>query len=485
MGSTTVQAPQPIDPAKVGAESLQTQIALAPQQFAAEAQFAPQYAQLYSNIMAQQLPQLLATYSTSAPAIGDLQAQLNRAQREADIADVTSLGAKATQAFQQANPQLMALQQAATERALSPQAYVSGLGQAPAISADNVQAGQIGAMMLGGAPRISAGYNPLLGLETSQAAQQLMAGGQLSPYEESQIANKVASQFSLYGRQNDPIAAATAALGLDAAQRQRLQEAQAQAANVSGQIAQQQGLGLTAQQTTGQLGYQYGTANQQAALAAAQANLQAQQQAALANQQANLQAQQLQGQFGLQYGTANQQAQYQNALLNQQALQQAAGIAASTAQDPYALILGRSGGFGQLAGLAGQAQSLPTSTQNFNPFNQDILGIYQGNQANQLAAATASANAKATMMGGLFQGLGSIGGGFASKYCWVAREVYGEDNPAWVVFRHWMLHKSPAWFRNLYLKHGEAFAAYIHDKPRMKKLIRRWMDSRIANMEVA
>jgi hypothetical protein len=41
------------------------------------------------------------------------------------------------------------------------------------------------------------------------------------------------------------------------------------------------------------------------------------------------------------------------------------------------------------------------------------------------------------------------------------------------------------WFRNLYLKHGEAFAAFIKNKPMLKNVIRRWMDSRIANMEVA
>ena len=302
MGSTTVQAPTPIDPAKVGAESLQTQIALAPQQFAAESQFAPQYAQLYSDIMAQQLPQVLSAYSASAPAVSDLQAQLNTAQRTADITDVQRLGVAATQAFQQANPQLMQLQQAATQRALTPQDYVSQVGQAPTITGDQVQAGQIGAMMLGRAPHINAGYNPLLGLQTEQAAQGLLSGGQLTPYEQSQVANQVASQYNLYGRAADPIAAATAALNLDSAQRARMLAAQQNATNVGAAIAQQQGLGLQAQQAQGQLGYQYGTANQQAALSAAQSNLSAAQQAALANQQGGMQT----GQFNAQqqYNTA-------------------------------------------------------------------------------------------------------------------------------------------------------------------------------------
>jgi hypothetical protein len=302
-----------------------------------------------------------------------------------------------------------------------------------------------------------------------------MSGGQLSQQDVSGIANQVASQYNLMGRAQDPIASATAALNLDAAQRARMQAAQQYAGNVAGMFSQQQGLGLQAQQAQGQLGLGYGSADQQAALQAAQSNLQAQQ----ANQQLNLQAQQLGAQYGLGYGQANQQADYQNAMLQQQALGQASALAAQTAQDPYSLILGRSGGFGQLAGLNSMANQYPTSTQNFNPFNSSLMNIYSGNQATQLGAQVASANANAAKTAGIFQGIGSAIG------CWVAREVYGEQNPAWVVFRHWMIHQSPIWFRNLYIKHGEAFAAFIKNKPMLKNVIRRWMDSRIANMEVA
>jgi len=33
--------------------------------------------------------------------------------------------------------------------------------------------------------------------------------------------------------------------------------------------------------------------------------------------------------------------------------------------------------------------------------------------------------------------------------CWVAREVYGADNPRWLEFRTWLLTQAPAWFRDL------------------------------------
>ena len=66
--------------------------------------------------------------------------------------------------------------------------------------------------------------------------------------------------------------------------------------------------------------------------------------------------------------------------------------------------------------------------------------------------------------------------------CWVAREVYGPYNPQWLQFREWMFAESPQWFFNLYRKYGERFANWISDKPRIKAIIRKWMDSRIDSL---
>lgn len=63
--------------------------------------------------------------------------------------------------------------------------------------------------------------------------------------------------------------------------------------------------------------------------------------------------------------------------------------------------------------------------------------------------------------------------------CWVAREVYGAENPRWQAFRKWVIFQSPDWFFNWYMMNGEAFAAYIKDKPLLKRIIRWWMDSKI------
>lgn len=64
--------------------------------------------------------------------------------------------------------------------------------------------------------------------------------------------------------------------------------------------------------------------------------------------------------------------------------------------------------------------------------------------------------------------------------CWVAREVYGAENPKWLLFRAWMLTEAPTWLRELYAAHGESFAAWIHDKPLVKAAVKALMDQAIA-----
>ena len=73
------------------------------------------------------------------------------------------------------------------------------------------------------------------------------------------------------------------------------------------------------------------------------------------------------------------------------------------------------------------------------------------------------------------------GGGRRSgtNSCWVAREVYGESNPQWLLFRRWLMGDSPSWFRNLYISKGEAFANWLSNNAWLKPIIRRWMDGRI------
>jgi hypothetical protein len=69
--------------------------------------------------------------------------------------------------------------------------------------------------------------------------------------------------------------------------------------------------------------------------------------------------------------------------------------------------------------------------------------------------------------------VGAIAG---AATCWVAREVYGEDNPMWLVFRYYVINDAPKWFHNLYRNYGERFAKFISDKPILKRIIRGLMN---------
>ena len=69
-------------------------------------------------------------------------------------------------------------------------------------------------------------------------------------------------------------------------------------------------------------------------------------------------------------------------------------------------------------------------------------------------------------------------------FCWVAREVYGDQNPKWLLFRAWLLTEAPTWLRDVYAAHGEEFAAWIHDKPLVKAAVKVLMDRAIAGYGV-
>ena len=75
--------------------------------------------------------------------------------------------------------------------------------------------------------------------------------------------------------------------------------------------------------------------------------------------------------------------------------------------------------------------------------------------------------------------IGSLIGTLGTAYimsCWVAREVYGNGDPRWYVFRMWLKHKAPKWFKNMYEEYGEDYAKFIKKKPVWKWLTKKLMD---------
>jgi hypothetical protein len=297
---------------------------------------------------------------------------------------------------------------------------------------------------------------------------------------------------------------------------------------------------LRAAQANQQTGLQASQANQDAFLRAALANQQAGMQAQQfnitnlqgiqqANQAANLQAalaNQAAGQRGFEFGAtqslqsqlanrefAAQQAQQrfgnlgavlgsEQAMLGadrayalQQAAQQGGVTAASLGligfgQTPTALQFGaQQQGISQ--GQMGTGPTLfdPNAGINLALMNASNLGNYQASTYGARAAA------QGQIAGATIGAIGNVASAFVPKIpglggpatppCWVAREVYGEDNPKWLMFREWLFTKAPSWFRSLYIQHGERFAAFLRTKTTLKRLIRKWMDSRIKTLALA
>lgn len=155
---------------------------------------------------------------------------------------------------------------------------------------------------------------------------------------------------------------------------------------------------------------------------------------------------------GYQMGVGQQQFGYQ-AFLNP----------AFAASQPYSLA-GFLGSTQQ--GYAGLGQ-----TSFLQPESQYLANI----RANRIQQENANRAADAQKSSGLASGLGAFAGALVAK-CWVAREVYGENNANWVFFRDWLESDAPRWFDSLYEQEGERFANFIHDKPLLKKAVKSVMD---------
>lgn len=238
-----------------------------------------------------------------------------------------------------------------------------------------------------------------------------------------------------------------------------------------------------------QAGNVAGQANLDAAMRTALANQATQTQVGLSNQemaanlaQANRDFQAFQQQQGISNLGVLGQAR-QGELAANRAFQQNLVGMYGAAFDPMTTVLGRPSGAlgvgqqqqglatGMMQGLGGPQLFNPDAGVNLALQNAANLGNYQS------AVYGARAGAQGARAAGIYQGLGN-----ALSGCWVAREVYGEFNPMWVAFREWLYTKAPNWFVKLYEKYGERFADWISDKPRIKNLIRKWMDSRIKSL---
>jgi hypothetical protein len=262
---------------------------------------------------------------------------------------------------------------------------------------------------------------------------------------------------------------------------------------------------------------QMGLANQAALNQAGQFGAGAANQAAMANQAARNQA----GQFGA--GAVNQASLSNQAAFNQ-AGQFGAGAfnqAAMANQGAYNQAGQFGAGAANQAALANQQASLAAAQQRLGASSQmgglantgfnfgQQLGAQQGQQgALQQALNQALIDAGKSQYGGFTGapnqaltlplaalGVSNMGqksttdskqlglldyltaAGQIGSICWVAREVYGADDPKWLQFREYLLSKAPAWLLNAYIKHGEKFAEVVKRNSWIKAILRPLMDA--------
>jgi len=154
------------------------------------------------------------------------------------------------------------------------------------------------------------------------------------------------------------------------------------------------------------------------------------------------------------------------------------GMNQATAVDPFQAILGRPGQNPmQAQAVLGQAGTYNPG-QVFNPESAYAGSLYETNYNADAAAKIASANNKAALIGAGIKAVGSIGGGMMGG-CWVAREVYGVADPRWLLFRAWLFNRPESLLFKTYMRYGERFAAFIRNKPVIKRAIRFFMDRAI------
>jgi hypothetical protein len=240
-----------------------------------------------------------------------------------------------------------------------------------------------------------------------------------------------------------------------------------------GAAGQMQGLGASTigagGQTMGLGGQQLSQAGQLYGLGGQQYGLGAQ----TAAQAGGLSAQAQQGQETYGMDTAQMAQIYGNLQQAQQSsvLGQIANANQIFQKRPFGL-----GGTNLAQAELGQAGSYNSfqqgnyATMNGIAFNQAQLNAQQQQLQSQQTAGMVSAGV------GLAGTAASTGAMVAAMSCWVARAVYGEHDPRWKIFRHWLMNKANTALRISYMKYGQALALRVERNRLLRSCLKLLMD---------
>jgi hypothetical protein len=469
---------------------------MAPQVYAQEEIYQPKYAALQANVQNYLGEQALQQAAKMYPQVAQIEAGYNAANRAAELQQLQSTLPEYQKAFSSLTP---GYQEALGSTGQLAQQSMARSLQAPQLTAfeQGVGGPQAGGMV--GAirgPRMQSGLgqinqntvsqyvNAMPGAEdyanflAETSRQELSAGKSLTPEEQRLADQSARSAFAARGTALGGQAVNAEILNRASVGNQRYQQRLANAQSAAGQIQSIYQPALAQSLDRQRAGLEYGLGAQQQAFGQAlqreQLGMGAQE---TAFQQALARGQAEQGR--MQAGTAIQAGQAQ---LGAGAMGQLQAAQAPVLQAFYKqpILQGQVGSAQQMGYNMGQA----AGPQLFNPESQTGMGSIYGayNAQMNLAGAQAQANAskqagKSSMTGSIIGGaLGAIGGIF----CWVAREVYGAENPKWLEFRKWLIANADDNLLDAYIEHGEELAKFISDKPKLKQLVKAWMDSKIS-----
>jgi len=389
-------------------------------------------------------PGLFDLLGESSTRAADLQRVQLGQQREADVAALQRFAPQVVQAYRDADPESTRLAEMASARA----GQETGLGAR-------------GQELLGSQVQAAS--------EAERQLQQMgMTLGDLSPTEQEALISGRGTEFIQSTGELSPL------------EQRRAQQSSRQASLARGremgqgslydEMLARQSEELNKQERQVALGSQL--LGQQAGMRGARLGQGAGMLTASETMAAQRRAEQLQ-RMQLGSGFIGQEEGIQSGRFNQ-----AFNMNRALAGDAGNIILGRPSSAIQLGQQQlGQAQQGAAGQMGPQLFDANVgYNAALQRSANEFGLLGAQAQADATRSSGFMQGLGTVAG---AALCWVAREVYGIENPKWIQFRNWMLNDSPSWFRNLYIKYGERFAKFISNKPALKNIIRKWMNTKI------
>lgn len=186
----SVSAPPPRDYAQETRDTLRAQVELAPEKYAAEAEFAPQYQALQLDLLRRATPELLALYEQQiAPSLGRTEAAARSQSRAGDIADIATLGPQAREAIRASSPEQAALVDTLTRQAQSAAAAGSQLTpeQARAVQQQTRAA------------QAARGLSQQPGGAVEEAVQQQLAGAGIQQMRQQQAMQALGASQGLYG----------------------------------------------------------------------------------------------------------------------------------------------------------------------------------------------------------------------------------------------------------------------------------------------